>query len=29
MVQFSKVLLVIDNAHQVPQKALDCGPAFE
>ncbi len=26
MGQFSKVLLAIDNAHTVPQRALDCGP---
>ncbi len=25
MDQFCKVLLAIDNAHTVPQKALDCG----
>ncbi len=25
MGQFSKVLLAIENAHTVPQKALDCG----
>ncbi len=25
MVQFSKVLLAIDNAHTVPQRALDRG----
>ncbi len=26
MGQFSKVLLAIDNAHRVLQRALDCGP---
>ncbi len=28
MGQFSKVLLAIDNAHTVPQRALDCGPGL-
>ncbi len=28
MGQFSKVLLVIDNAHIVPQRAMDCGPGL-
>ncbi len=28
MGQFSKVLLGIDNAHTVPQRALDCGPGL-
>ncbi len=29
MGQFSKVLLAIDNAHTVPQKALDSRPGFD
>ncbi len=28
MGQFSKELLVIDNAHTLPQWALDCGPGL-
>ncbi len=28
MSQFSKVLLAIDNAHPVPQRALDCSPGL-
>ncbi len=28
MGQFSKVLLAIDNAHTVPQRALNCGPGI-
>ncbi len=28
MCQFSKVLLAIDNAYTVPQRALDCGPGL-
>ncbi len=28
MGQFSKVLLAIDNAHTLPQRALDCGPSL-
>ncbi len=28
MGQFSKVLLVIDNAHTVPERALDCRPGL-
>ncbi len=28
MGQFSKVLLAIDDAHTVPQRALDCGPDY-
>ncbi len=26
MGQFSKILLASDNAHTVPQRALECGP---
>ncbi len=29
MDQFSKVLLAIDNAHTVPQWALDCRPSHK
>ncbi len=28
MGKFSKVLLAIDNAHTVPQRALDCRPGL-
>ncbi len=28
MGQFSKVLFAIDNAHTVPQRAMDCGPGL-
>ncbi len=28
MGQFSKVLLAFDNAHTVPQRALDCEPVL-
>ncbi len=28
MDQFSKVLLAIDNAHTLAQRALDCGPGL-
>ncbi len=28
MGQFSRVLLAIDNAHTVPQRALDCEPGL-
>ncbi len=28
MGQLSKVLLAVDNAHIVPQRALDCGPGL-
>ncbi len=28
MGKFSKVLLGIDNAHTVPERALDCGPGL-
>ncbi len=28
MGQFSKVFLAIDNAHTVPQRALDCRPGL-
>ncbi len=28
MGQFSKVLLAIDSAHTVPQRALDCKPCL-
>ncbi len=28
MGQFSKILLAIDNAQAVPQRALDCGPGL-
>ncbi len=29
MDQFSEVLLDIDNAYIVPQRALDCGPGLQ
>ncbi len=28
MSQYNKVLLAIDNAHTVPQRALNCGPGL-
>ncbi len=28
MGQFSKELIAIDNAHTVPQMAVDCGPGL-
>ncbi len=28
MGQFSKSTIAIDNAHTVPQRALDCGPGL-
>ncbi len=28
MGQFNEVLLAIDSAHTIPQRALDCGPGL-